>query len=248
MLNAVRGMLVLGDQRVTLPRIAMTGMQSMASKMWVPFVVMGVMAVLASLALGAVNAGFTSDYFAFPKEAREAAAAGSNIVDKKVFIETTNTWLPSFFFLGMGLLLGGITFLLASILGNLRVSGAKVQQALGREIVGLKPPWSAQLFPMFMMLGLMILVANFLIHVALAFIAHGYWNHSIATELNTAVAGSGLLADLQTLETYGTWLEPFKFLGVAFLLAGIALALYTIVRVLRFQAERLKELAFGEPQ
>lgn len=248
MLNAIRGMLVLGDQRVIMPRIAMTGMQSMASKMWMPFVAMGVMAVLASLALGAVNASFTSDYFAFPKEVREAAAAGSSIVDKKVFIETTNTWLPSFFFLGMGLLLGGIIFLLATILGTLRVSGAKVQLAVGGEVVGLKPPWSAQLFPMFMMLGLMILVANLAIHVALAFIAHGYWNHSIASELNTAAAGSGLLADLQTLETYGAWLEPFKFVGIAFLLAGIALALYTIVRVLRFQAERLKELALGQAQ
>lgn len=248
MLNAIRGMLVLGDQRVIMPRIAMTGMQSTASKMWMPFVAMGVMAVLASLALGAVNASFTSDYFAFPKEVREAAAAGSSIVDKKVFIETTNTWLPSFFFLGMGLLLGGIIFLLATILGTLRVSGAKVQLAVGGEVVGLKPPWSAQLFPMFMMLGLMILVANLAIHVALAFIAHGYWNHSIASELNTAAAGSGLLADLQTLETYGAWLEPFKFVGIAFLLAGIALAPYTIVRVLRFQAERLKELALGQAQ
>ncbi len=248
MLNAVRGMLVLGDQRVTMPRIAMTGMQSMASKMWMPFVAMGVMAVMVSLALGAVAAGFASDYFAFSKEAREAAVAGSNIVDKKVFIETTNTWLPSFFFLGMGLLLGGITFLLATILGTLRVSGAKVQKALGAEVVGLKPPMTAQMFPMFMMLGMMILVANFAIHIALAFIAHGYWNHSIATELSTAAAGSGLVADLQTLKTYGAWLEPFKFVGVAFLLAGIALALYTIVRVLRFQAERLKELALGKPQ
>jgi hypothetical protein len=34
-------------------------------------------------------------------------------------------------------------------------------------------------------------------------------------------------------------LEPFKFVGLALLLSGIGLALATIVRVLRWQANRL---------
>ena len=33
--------------------------------------------------------------------------------------------------MGLGFMLGGITFLLATILGNLRVAGGRVQRALG---------------------------------------------------------------------------------------------------------------------
>ena len=38
------------------------------------------------------------------------------------------------------------------------------------------------------------------------------------------------------------WLAPLKFVGMAFLLMGIGLALATIVRVLRWQSQRLWEL------
>ena len=38
------------------------------------------------------------------------------------------------------------------------------------------------------------------------------------------------------------WLEPFKFVGLALVLTGIGLALATIVRVLRWQANRLWEI------
>ena len=35
------------------------------------------------------------------------------------------------------------------------------------------------------------------------------------------------------------WLEPLKFVGIAMLLSGIGLALATIVRILRWQANRI---------
>ena len=38
------------------------------------------------------------------------------------------------------------------------------------------------------------------------------------------------------------WLEPFKLVGMAFLLTGIGLALVTIVRALRWQSNRLGSL------
>ena len=39
-------------------------------------------------------------------------------------------WLPAFKFLGLGMILGGVTFLLATILVALRVGGGRVQEAL----------------------------------------------------------------------------------------------------------------------
>ena len=222
--------------------VRVTGMQAMASKMWIPFIAMGFMIVVVAFIYGLVNASITSDYFSASKEVREAAVGGSDLATDKAFIESTKAWLPSFKFLGMGMILGGVTFLLATILGALRTGGGRVQEALVVPVRVAKPPMSAQLFPMFMMMGMMVLVASLVIGVVLAFLTYDYWNHSIATELNSAIAGSGLLTDLETINSVQAWLAPFKFVGIAFLLTGIGLALATIVRVLRWQSNRLWEL------
>ena len=154
-------------------------------------------------------------------------------------IESTKTWLPAFKFLGMGMILGGVTFLLATILGSLRTGGGRVQEALGAPVRIPKPPMTAQIFPMLMMMGVMVLVASLIVAIVMATISYGYWNHSIATELNPATEGSQLLGSLSTINTVNAWLAPFKFVGIASVLAGIGLALATIVRVLRWQSERL---------
>ena len=52
-------------------------------------------------------------------------------------------------------------------------------------------------------------------------LVYGYWNHSIATQLNPAAEGSPLLGDLQTISAIGAWLAPFKFVGIALVLTGI---------------------------
>ena len=133
---------------LTLTRgLSMTRMHAMASKMWAPWLAMGFMVVVASLVVGFINSSITADYFAAAKIDREAALAGSSLVGNKVFIETTKIWLPAFKFLGMGMLLGGITFALATILGNLRVGGGKVQQAIGKGIVVMEPPPHRQAVP-----------------------------------------------------------------------------------------------------
>ncbi|MEE9248169.1 MAG: hypothetical protein V3U79_05685, partial [Dehalococcoidia bacterium] len=103
-------------------------------------------------------------------------------------------------------------------------------------------PMTAKMFPMVMMMGMMVLMASFIIGIVLAVITADYWNHSIATELNVASAGSGLLSDLGTIKAIDLWLAPLKFVGVAMLLSGIVLALATIVRVLRFQTVRIVDL------
>ena len=219
--------------------VQVTGMQAMASKMWAPFIAMGFMIVMAAFIFGLVNSSISSDYYQFSKETREAAVAGSNLATQKAFIESTKAWLPSFKFLGMGMILGGVTFLLATILGALRTGGGRVQEALGVPVRIIKPPMTARIFPMLMMMGMMILIASLIIAIAVATISYGYWNHSIAPELNAAAAGSQLLSSLSTINTTSAWLAPFKFVGIAFLLTGIGLALATIIRVLRWQSERL---------
>jgi hypothetical protein len=221
---------------------SMTGMQSMASKMWAPWLVMGFMIVMISLIIDAIVANIASDYFSFTKEVREAAVANSDIADKKAFIEATKAWLPTFKFLGLGLIMGGITFALATILGNLKTGGGRVQEAIGKGTMELKPPMTAKMFPMVMMMGMMVLMASFVIGIILAVISADYWNHSIATELNTASAGSGLLSDLGTIKAISLWLAPLKFVGIAMILSSIVLALATIVRVLRFQTVRIVDL------
>ena len=98
------------------------------------------------------------------------------------------------------------------------------------------------MFPMFMMAGMMILITAIVVAIPTSTLAYDYWNHSIATQLDAAADGSGLLANLGTINAIKLWLEPFKFVGMAFLFTGIGLALATIVRVLRWQNNRLWEL------
>ncbi len=222
--------------------VRVTGMQSMASKMWIPFIGMGFMIVVASLIIGIFVSVSAADWFSFSKAAREAAGTGSQLATQKAFIESTQAWLPAFKFLGMGMILGGVTFLLATILGALRTGGGRVQEALGVPVHLSKVPMTAKMFPMFMMMGIMILIAGLVVGIVEASLAYGYWNNSIATVLDPAVEGSALLNRLSTINSIGMWLAPFKFVGMAFLLSGIGLALATIVRVLRWQSNRLWDL------
>lgn len=237
--SATREEIVFSDSQ--LP-VKVTGMQAMAGKMWGLFIAMGFMIVLAAFIIGLVNSGIAADYFSSSKAVREAAVGGSALATQRAFIEATKVWLPAFKFLGLGMLLGGVTFLLATILGSLRTGGGKVQQALGTEVRIIKPPMSSKLFPMFMMMGVMILLAALIIGIMVAGMASDYWNHSIANELNPATEGSALLAMLAGINSAKMWLEPFKFVGMAFLFTGIGLALATIVRVLRWQSKRLWDI------
>jgi hypothetical protein len=211
----------------------------MASKMWIPFIAMGFMIVVAAFVIGIINSSVAGEYFESSKVIREAATTGSDLATKRAFIESVKAWLPPLKFLGMGMLLGGVTFLLATILGALRVGGDKVQEALGVEVKLVEPPITAKVFPMVMMMGMMVLMIAVVVGIIEGIQPYDYWNHSIATQLNPAEAGSALLADLGTISAIKLWLEPLKFVGIAMLLSGIGLALATIVRILRWQANRL---------
>ena len=227
--------------RAQLP-VRTTGMQSMASKMWAPWLIMGLMIVAVALIVDLFTSSTVVDYFSHTKVDREAAVRGTDLARDRAAIETVNAWLPGFKFLGMGMLLGGVSFLLATILGALRTGGGSVQQALGAEVKLIRPPMTAKVFPMVMMMGMMVLVAAFIVGLVQAHIASDYWNHSIAARLNPAEAGSDILRDLGRIQALGTWLAPLRFVGLALVLSSIGLALATIVRVLRWQSGRLLEV------
>ena len=221
----------------------MTLMQRIARKMWAPWVIMGLMIVVITFIIALFVQSAEADFFSNPKAVRDAAVAGGvndDIVKDKQFIEATKAWLPTFKFLGLGMMLGGITFLLATILGNLRAGGAAVQRSLGAEVKFFKP-WIANVFPMFMMMGMMVIMAALGIGIWLGAEASNLYGHSIA-QIDGAPTGSKLLRDLGTIAAVQAWLTPFKFLGMALLFSGIALALLTIVRVLRWQTGRLVEI------
>ncbi|MCH8109784.1 MAG: hypothetical protein IIB15_06615, partial [Chloroflexi bacterium] len=188
---------------------------------------------------GLVNSSVAAGYFEASKAVREAAVTGSSLATDRAFIESTKIWLPTVKFLGLGMLLGGVTFLLATILGALRTGGGRVQEALGVDVKIIKAPMTAKVFPMFMMMGMMILMVSLVIGIVTSTLAYDYWNHSIATQLNPST--TDFLADLGTINAVKLWLFPLKFMGMAFLFTGIGLALATIVEVLRWQSSRLWE-------
>ena len=121
--------------------------QAMTSKMWAPFIAMGFMTVMAAFVYGLVNSSISADYFQFYKEARDAAVAGFDLATQKALIESTKAWLPAFKLLGMGMILGGVPFLLATILGALHTGGARHQEALGVPVTIIKAPMTGKSFP-----------------------------------------------------------------------------------------------------
>jgi hypothetical protein len=170
----------------------------MARTMWFPMVVMGPMLVAAGVVTSIVwsnNIG---------TETGLGAAA----------------WTQGLQFLGEGLVLAGISFLLGSILGSLREGGAEVQQALGLNVTTLKMPATAKAFVVLMMAGLMISIAQF-----------GLYLYTLTFDT------------LAEVTPWWAWLGPFRELGLALLLSGIVLALATIANVLGFQFSRIRSIA-----
>ena len=215
-------------------------MEAITARAWKPFIAIGFTIVLISFVVG-LRASFTAgDYDSVDKVTREAAGMGSDLAGKKAWIESTKVWLPTFKFLGVGMLLGGVSVLLATILAALREGGRESQKALGVEVRLMEPPMTVKLFPWLMGLGLMILVAAFAIGIVVARLSFDYWDHSIVNNLDPAT--KGLLKDLRAIKTFSLWLEPFKFVGLAFMLTSIGLALATVARALRWQTDRIREI------
>lgn len=166
----------------------------MARVLWLPMLVMGLMAVMIGLVLSFIQVG-TDDARDFTR---------------------LSAYTQGLQFMGEGLLLSGISFLLGTILASLRSGGGEVQESLGVTVKTLKMPLSAKLFVAIMMTGMMLSIIQFVLYI-------------VAAEADSPAA-------------WFAWLGPFRELALGLLLSGIVLALYTIGTVLGFQFSRIREL------
>jgi hypothetical protein len=165
---------------------------AMAKRMWVPMLAMGYGAILAGLFVSFVWAG---------NPASVALAS----------------WTQGLQFLGEGLLLAGISFLLGTILGSLREGGGEVQAALGLTVKTLNMPKTAKVFIGLMALGVMVSMLQFALYLV------------VANGVDNAAA-------------WFAWLGPLREVGLGLILSGVVMALVTIGDVLGFQFERIKEI------
>lgn len=216
---------VTHDRVTTSDRgVGYTLAQHMGIYLWLPMLLMGLMAIGAGFGLGIAQGAIGADLF----ERFDA-------VDKANF-ETLGVLSSGFVVLGIGLLLSAISFALARIAGIFRVGGGQVQEAVGNEVQTLAMPWTAWAFLMLMMMGLMIVIAGFIVHVVAAVNVHDAW-------INATGPDGAIAYKLGRAQTLTTWAGPVARFGVATLFTGIAFMLATIIRILRFQATRITTLA-----
>ena len=237
-----RGLSVAGYPAKATPAKEGLRMSDVAQRMWRPMLAMGAMVLVAGIVLGIVSGVRADEYFGLPASTIDAAPADGGIVSDRAFHEAvTNGFLPPVLFLGLGFLLSGVTFLLATILGTLRDGGREIQRAVGGTSVDLVKPLTAKLFPPVMMMGLMVLIAATVIGVIVGVEQSDYWQHA-SSEVLPAPQTAELSSDLSNIQSIRSWLQPLDFVGMGLILSGIVLALATIVRALRFQAGRVVQL------
>jgi len=138
-------------------------------------------------------------------------------------------FVPAFMFLGFASVFAAISFAIARILGEFRTGGGRVQEASGRPVKTLTMPGTAKGFLLLMMMAMMIILVAVVLHIV----------------AGVAIAGGSAWA-LGNSEQWSIWLEGARRFGVALYLFAIALGLATIIQVLRFQAERIREVAAEE--
>ena len=138
-------------------------------------------------------------------------------------------FVPAVMFIGFMSVFAAIVFAIARILGVLRTGGGQVQETARRQVLTFKMPVTAWGMILGMMMGMMMLLFAIIAHVVLGFVALD------------AVRDADL-GRLEDVGTWATWLEGLRRFGVATYLASIALGLATIIQVLRFQADRVREL------
>lgn len=194
-----------GERDTSVGRVTLAGeapsplpIHRMARVLWAPMLAMGVMAVGAGLVLGFIQAG--------------------NVSTDADLARQQGAWVQGLQFMGEGLLLSGIAFLLGSILGGLREGGGRVQQSAGVTVQTLKMPTAAKIFVLLMAAGMMLSIVQFVLYVVAA------------------------NRDATAFAAWAAWLGPTREVALGLILSGIVLALVAIGTVLRFQFYRMKEI------
>ena len=173
------------------------------------------------------------------KAVREGATAGSAFVQANTTIHVTEAWVPQLKFFGLGLGLMAITMALGTIAMKLRAMGDVILSHMpeNQRPAMPAPPKAVRIFQLSTLMGVMILMIALIIGIVLATgVVPSYWAHSIMGDLNPAVSGSALLAQLGVVSSFATWLNPLRMVGMAFLFTSIILALKVIIGTLQLQS------------
>jgi hypothetical protein len=134
-------------------------------------------------------------------------------------------FVPAANFLGFASVFAAISFAIARILGEFREGGGRLQEATGRRVATLEAPLTAKLFIVAMATAMMVLLGAVVLHVV----------------AGAAIARGSAFALART-EQWSIWLEGVRRFGVALYLLSIAFGLATVITVVRFQADRLRQL------
>lgn len=209
------------------------------------FIAMGFMIVMIAVIIGAVNAGNAASYYAVDKVTRETTEPWLQV---KAGIESTVAWLPYFKFLGVAMILAGITMALGVIALRLQNLGDRVMASVPADARVVVPPRprTAILMRLWMMMGMMIIIIGFIVALGVAGTASQVFSNP-APVIDTAQAGSVLQQQLASVHAAEPWLEAFKFVGVAFMFMGIINGLATIIFALRYQQEAIPQVAAKLP-
>ncbi len=201
------------------------------------FIAMGFMIVVISVIIAAVNTANAADYYAIEKVTRETAQQWADLRAK---VESTVIWLPYFKFLGVAMILAGITMALGVIATKLQMMGKQVMATVPESARVTVParPRSATWMRMFLMIGMLVILVGFIVALVTAGTAANVYSNTVAT-IDSAATGSALLEDLASVHSAETWLEAFKFVGIAFLFLGIINGLSTIIYALQFQKKAI---------
>ncbi|GMQ77859.1 MAG: hypothetical protein BMS9Abin02_0350 [Anaerolineae bacterium] len=204
------------------------------------FIAMGLMIVVVAVIIGAVTTANAADYYAIDKVTRETAQEWVNL---RASVESTVIWLPYFKFLGVAMILAGITMALGVIAGKLELLGKQVMSSVPERARVAVPerPRSVMWMRMFLMLGMLVILVGFIVSLVTAGTAADLFSNPIPV-IDSAPTGSALLNDLASVQSTETWLEAFKFVGVAFFFISIVNGLSTIIFALQYQKKAIPEV------
>jgi hypothetical protein len=204
------------------------------------FIAMGFMMVMISVIIGAVNAGNAADYYAVDKATRDTSAQWAEV---RAGVESIKVWLPYFKFLGLAMILSGIVMALGIISLRLQKLGQEVMASVPQSARVTVPPkpFTVMLMRMFMMLGMLVIIVGFIVSLGVAGTASSVFSNPITT-IDAAATGSALLNQLASVHANETWLEAFKFVGVAFFFLAIVNGLASIVFALKYQQTAIPQV------
>lgn len=209
------------------------------------FIGMGFMIVVIAVIIGAVNAGNAAEYFAVDKATRDASTQWAQV---RASVESTIVWLPYFKFLGLAMILAGITMALGVIASKLEELGIEVMASVPENARQPVPgrPKTVMAMRMFMMLGMLLIITGFIVSLNVAGTASAVFSNPIVT-IDGAATGSVLLQNLAAVHQAEAWLEAFKFVSVAFFFLGIVNGLATIIFALRYQQVAIPKVVTNLP-